>query len=113
MGELIVKPENKRISLEKGETLLSHLQSLGVNINAYCGGKGECGACLVKVEHGMEYLSLITDLEKRFVKKPGYRLACQAKTLREDVEIYVEIPRYAKYKILERGRKKTIPPNEP
>jgi uncharacterized 2Fe-2S/4Fe-4S cluster protein (DUF4445 family) len=111
MGELVVKPENKRIGLEKGETLLSHLQSLGVNINAYCGGKGECGACLVKVEHGMEYLSLMTDLEKGFVKKPGYRLACQAKTLREDVEIYVEIPRYAKYKILERGRKKRIPPN--
>lgn len=47
----------------------------------------------------------MTDEERRFIKVPGYRLACQAKVLREDEDICVEIP---KYKILEKGISKKI-----
>ena len=111
MGHLLVKPENKKAPLEKGKTLLEYMQEMGVNINAFCGGRGECRACLVKVERGIEHLSPLTDLEKEFIRKPDQRLACQARVLREDVEIVVEVPRYAKYKILERGKKQRIPVN--
>lgn len=111
MGWLLVKPDNKRVELRKGESILYHLQVSGVHIHAYCGGKGECGSCLVRVGRGLEYLSPITSLEEHFVREAGQRLACQARLLRDDVEVVVEVPRYARYKILERGRKKPVPPN--
>jgi uncharacterized 2Fe-2S/4Fe-4S cluster protein (DUF4445 family) len=108
VGHLIIKPENKVAPLEKDKTLLAYLQELGVNINAYCGGRGECRACLVKIEAGAEGLNPVTELEKEFIKTPDQRLACQAKTIREDLEIYVKVPKYAKYKILERGKRLKI-----
>lgn len=105
MGWIVVKSHGKRGKLKKGRSLLSHIQKLGVNINASCKGQGKCRGCLVKVE-GEENLNSLTDAEKEAIKSPGYRLACQAVVVKEDRNIYVEVPKYAR--ILERGEKKEI-----
>ena len=110
MGKLVVKPDNKNAPLKKSRTILSYLQELGITINASCGGHGICKGCGVKIS-GNENLSSLTDVEKESIKRPGYRLACQAKILKEDEDIYVEVPIYAKYKILEKGESKKIPLN--
>ena len=45
---------------------------------------GECGTCIVEVLHGMEFLSPVTDKEKKVLsefpeKKTTSRLSCQMK----------------------------------
>ena len=109
MGKIIVKPDNKIARLEKDKTLLFHLQELEVNIHAHCGGRGTCKGCIVKVNN--ENLNPLTEVEKKAIKKTGFRLACQARIANEGEDIYVEIPSYAKFKILERGKLKKIPLN--
>ena len=108
MGWIVVTSHGKKTKLTKGKTLLSHIQELGIHINASCGGQGKCRGCLVKVD-GLESLSPMTEAEKEAIKSPGYRLACQAVVVKEDVDIYVEVPKYAK--ILEKGRRKEVPLN--
>ena len=112
MGKLIVHQYNMAIPLRRGKTLLSHLQEGNINITAFCGGQGSCRSCLVKVDDP-GWLSPITEIERRVLQRPQYRLACQAKILRDDFDIFVEIPQYPKYKILEKSKKLDIPLNPP
>ncbi len=107
MGKLIVKPDNKKGALRIGRTLLSYLQELEIEINASCGGHGICRGCLVKV-YGDGKLSNLTEVERKSIKNEEYRLACQAKIINEDEDIYLEVPKYGKYKILEKGVSKKI-----
>lgn len=107
MGQIMFKAHDKKAALRKGRTILSYIQGLGISINAFCGGRGECKGCLIKVDK-TENLSAMADVERRFIKVPGYRLACQARVLKEDEDIYVEIP---KYNILEKAVSKKIPIN--
>ncbi|MEM4311537.1 MAG: ASKHA domain-containing protein [Nitrososphaerales archaeon] len=102
MGKITFLPEGKVVETVRGKTILSYIQELQIYSRAFCGGRGLCGSCMVKVNDG-EALTLMNDAEKRFIKRQGYRLACQAKILRENIDFTVEIPKYAKYKILERG----------
>ncbi len=108
MGKLIIKPDNKSIELKKGRTILSCLQELEVDIRALCGGRGTCRACVVKV-NDVKNLTPPTKLERKWIKRFGFRLACQTKISNEDGDIIVEVPSYAKYKILEKGISKKIP----
>ncbi|MFH1327698.1 MAG: ASKHA domain-containing protein [Candidatus Bathyarchaeota archaeon] len=110
MGQLVIEPYGKKADLKKGKTLLSYFQDLGINIHAFCGGKGVCRGCLVKVAE-TKNLSAMTKAERESIKRVGYRLACQAEILSEDGDIFVEAPKYAKYKILEKGMFKEIPLN--
>jgi len=107
MGQIIVNPGNKEAALEKGRNLLSYLQEAGVNINASCGGIGICRGCLVNVIDN-ECLNQLTDIEKKSIRLPGERLACQAKIVNENGSVVVEVPTIAKYKILEKGISKKI-----
>ena len=108
MGWMIVTSHGKKVKLTKGKSLLKHIQELGVHINASCGGQGICRGCLVKVD-GTESLSPMTEAEKKAIRSPGYRLACQAIVVRDDLDIYVEVPKYVK--ILEKGKRKEVPLN--
>ena len=43
-------PSGKKLEAEAGENLLSVLRREGIYVPAYCGGKGTCGKCLVRVD---------------------------------------------------------------
>jgi uncharacterized 2Fe-2S/4Fe-4S cluster protein (DUF4445 family) len=64
---------------------------------------------MVRIDEGGEALSPPTEAEGRFTCRPGFRLACQTKIVREDLDIRVEVPRYAKYQVLVRGRRADVP----
>jgi uncharacterized 2Fe-2S/4Fe-4S cluster protein (DUF4445 family) len=70
-------PSNKTVDIEAGTTLLEAAHKGDVYINARCGGKGLCGSCRVKVDHGN------IDFEESPLfdrdKEKGFVLACKAK----------------------------------
>ena len=102
MGEMIILPDGRRRQLEAGRTILSHLQQAGAPVTAHCGGRGECRACAIRVE-GEDLLSPRTETEASVLGDPGMRLACQATVVRADGTLTVELPRYPRYSIVERG----------
>ena len=83
-------PGGKSGPLREGETLLFHLQRLGIPITAGCGGTGECGTCQVQVLSGSVALSPPAQPEKNWYGTTGFRLACQAIVLDENENITVE-----------------------
>jgi len=87
MGYLNVQGYARRAELVKGRSLLEHLRDLGVDINASCGGMGQCKQCLVQVNKS-SMLSPMTDSEREFIRQPGFRLACQAYVVRDDDTVY-------------------------
>ena len=75
---LIFQPGNIAYINKEGESVLDSAKSAGVFCNNFCGGKGTCGKCKVKVEIGE--FNEISKEEKNFLGedeiKEGYRLAC-------------------------------------
>ncbi len=68
-------PDDVRVSVPKGTTVLDAAMEAGVHINAACGGQGTCGRCRVKlisgtVDSAPGGLLAAEDIEK------GFRLAC-------------------------------------
>ena len=106
--ELIVREARKKAELVKGKRILSYLQELSIDINASCGGKGECGQCLVEVESSPGALSAKTEVEHKFIRNERQRLACQAIILKTDEPIYVQVPRRS-FSILDSGKYWEIP----
>jgi len=82
-------PYNRKITVNRGETLIRAAMEAGVHVNASCGGEGVCGKCRVLIESGTvtggesERLSA-ADLEN------GYRLACQA-TVASDLTVRIPV----------------------
>jgi ferredoxin len=86
MGNIKFVKENKEIIAANGANL--RLQAMQNSIDIYktwgkitnCGGAGQCGTCIVEITEGIENLSPLTDVEKKFLKKKpeNYRLACQS-----------------------------------
>ena len=50
--EVTFLPENKRVEVEAGTTLLEAADEAGVYINSLCGGEGICGECRLQVISG-------------------------------------------------------------
>ena len=77
----------KSLKLNLAKIFLEVLQREGIDINAYCGGFGYCGKCLIKILKGN--VAQPTAQEIKHLKEKisqGYRLACQAQII-EDIEI--------------------------
>jgi uncharacterized 2Fe-2S/4Fe-4S cluster protein (DUF4445 family) len=73
-------PDGKRITIEKGNTVLAAAMKGNIDISAICGGKGLCGKCIVELIEGKT--NPPTDHEKRRLGEKiskGFRLACQLK----------------------------------
>lgn len=91
--ELIVQlqPIGRRVESSPGETLLTATQSVGVELQAVCGGVGTCGHCKVRLTEGS--LSAVTSQERELLGPnflaSGHRLACQAIP---ESDVTVEIP---------------------
>jgi ferredoxin len=72
------------------------LQRAEVPIRTVCGGRAQCGQCLIQVLEGTERMSRPRQAEtfrlKALGADPGYRLACQS-YLRGDARIRIVNPR--------------------
>jgi uncharacterized 2Fe-2S/4Fe-4S cluster protein (DUF4445 family) len=110
MGEMIILPGGRRGPLEAGKTILSHLQQAAAPVTAHCGGRGECRACALAVD-GAGLLSPRTEIEESVLADPRLRLACQAVVERTDGTVTVELPRYPRYSIVERGLRPPVLPS--
>jgi uncharacterized 2Fe-2S/4Fe-4S cluster protein (DUF4445 family) len=108
MGEMIILPAGRRRPLETGKTILSHLQQAGAPVTAHCGGRGECRACAIRIDR-QDLLSPKTEIEESVLGDPLMRLACQATVVSTDGTLRVELPRYPRYSIVERGLRPAVP----
>jgi len=75
-----LQPIGRRAEISAGQTLLSAAQSVGVELQAVCGGVGTCGQCKVRLTSGSLSAPTSPETEKLGPERLacGYRLACQA-----------------------------------
>ena len=82
-------PDNKKVSVDRGTTILSAAISAHIHLNAVCGGDGVCGRCKVIVKQGTVHAEptgkISVDERKR-----GMHLACQT-LIESDVEVEVPV----------------------
>ena len=84
--------EYNRIKIESSkENLWEPVKEAYPDIPSYCGGKGRCGKCRVKVLQGEASVSIADKkhLTENEIKE-GFRIACQSSPLSE-CEIEVDI----------------------
>lgn len=100
---VVFTPSGKRGRFPVGTPLLKAAQSLGVDIDSVCGGRGLCGRCQVTVgsgafaKHGItsreEHVSARRATEERYAAKKGMaegrRLSCQAVLLKD---VVIDVP---------------------
>jgi adenylate cyclase len=90
-----VKGRDEPLASSPAVSLLNLLQRSGVPIQTVCGGRAQCGRCLVRVLSGGRNLSPQHEAERRRLEAlkagPDMRLACQSFT-RGDVEIQIINP---------------------
>ncbi len=83
------EPRRTEAVVQVGHSLLEVAQAKGVAINAPCGGRAQCGKCLVRVLVGQ---APVSEGDKRLLsdgmRAEGLRLACQ---LRPRLPVTVEI----------------------
>ncbi len=90
MIKITFLPDKKNIKVNEGTTILEALESIGININTPCGGKGICGKCKILINKGITAATPIEEevLSEEEIKK-GFRLACQTKLFKDTI---IEIP---------------------
>ncbi|MDD1664802.1 MAG: ASKHA domain-containing protein, partial [Methanomicrobiales archaeon] len=71
-------------------------------------GRGECRACAIRIDR-QDLLSPKTEVEVSLLGDPLMRLACQATVVKADGTLRVELPRYPRYSIVERGLRPAVP----
>lgn len=89
--QVIFQPSGRQATAAAGRTLLELAHSLGIKMNAPCGGKGTCGGCRVEIVRGRPEP---TDRERSQLSQEelsrNIRLACQT---RVTSDMTVVIPR--------------------
>lgn len=68
-------PDNNKVSVPEGTSILEAVNNAGVNINNECGGAGICGKCRVKLLSG-KITSHETFILSESDRQAGYILAC-------------------------------------
>jgi len=75
-------PNGRQVQVFPSTTVLEASRIGGIPHASICGGRGRCTTCRVKVEAGMENLSVVGDRERKALQRIGaaadIRLACQA-----------------------------------
>jgi uncharacterized 2Fe-2S/4Fe-4S cluster protein (DUF4445 family) len=82
-------PGGKSIEAPSGAILLDVIHKAGIDLDASCGGEGNCGKCLVRIEAG-KIASDHSELLSASQVVQGFVLACKSKIL--EVPVIVEIP---------------------
>ena len=81
--------EVKEFIVQGGNSLLSGLIENKFDISSSCAGRGTCGYCKVRVEHGGGPILPTEEIfMSRREKQENMRLACQVK-IKNDVEIVI------------------------
>ena len=80
-------PQNVKIKVTEGTTLLEAAAEAGIHINNLCGGDGICGRCKMIVQEGDVSGEVSGKLSREEIKK-GYVLACMT-CVRSDLIINV------------------------
>lgn len=76
MCEVIFFPEQCKVEVEEGTSLLSAASKAGIYIKSSCGGKGTCGACKVTILEGQPLVNGTGTLTQDQIAR-GVRLGCQ------------------------------------
>jgi len=97
------------IAIEEGATLWDHAWKLGVQTSSACGGRGECGKCVIRVDRGSESLARKTRAERDFPLDDEERLACQSRVISSDRDIYVFVKAAGEYTILTESIEGRVP----
>ena len=97
------------IEIEEGATLRDHTSKLGIQIPSACGGRGQCGKCVVRVDRGLESLAGKTQAERDTSLAEQERLACQARVISDDRDIYVFVKATGEYTILTESIEGRVP----
>jgi len=97
------------IEIEEGTTLWDHAWRLGIQIYRVCGGRGQCGKCIVRVDRGLESLAERTEAERDFSLAGDERLACQARVIADDQDIHVFVKAAGEYTILTESTEGPVP----
>lgn len=92
--EVVFLPDNKRVKVRPGTTLLNASRSAKVNIRTRCGGLAACLMCKVKVDNqdGLESPNNNERLKLGSLLDEHIRLSCQAKVCGEVTVIIPEDP---------------------
>jgi Na+-transporting NADH:ubiquinone oxidoreductase subunit F len=81
--------EKQEFIVQGGNSLLSALIENRIDISSSCAGRGPCGYCKVRVEHGGGPILPTEEIfMSRREKKESMRLACQVK-IKNDIEIVI------------------------
>ncbi|MCG3181907.1 MAG: Na(+)-translocating NADH-quinone reductase subunit F [Phycisphaerae bacterium] len=94
MPTVTFMPSGRSASVPAGTELTDAAQAAGVLIEAACGGKGTCGACIVRVASGQVDSDSIGSLT-RTAAAEGHVLACRSRVGERDVTI--EVPEQLGY----------------
>jgi len=90
-----VKGRSAAISSNPAISLLNLLQRNGIPIETICGGRAQCGRCLVRILRGAETMNKKNQVEidrlAALNAKEDMRLACQSYT-HGDIEIEIMNP---------------------
>ena len=97
------------IEIEEGTTLWDHASKLGIQIHSVCGGHGQCGKCVIRVDRGLESLAERTQAERDFSLAEDERLACQAKVIAGSRDIHVFVKAAGEYAILTESTEGHVP----
>lgn len=90
MIKITFLPDKKNIKVNKGTTILEALESVEININVPCGGKGICGKCKILIsEHGAKKVELETLLHQSDYISLHYPLNKSTKYLIDFKEIEI------------------------
>jgi len=95
--EVLINGQLINIEQNNYKNILEALHENGIFINAYCGGRGMCGKCLVKFEENIpspskRELALIPDKKLR----EGFRLACLHKPIKAKLKVTISQPTFAR-----------------
>jgi ferredoxin len=90
-----VKGRDEVIPSSPAISLLNHLQRNGIPIETICGGRAQCGRCLIRILKGTEMMNKKNQIEIARLAAldagQDMRLACQSYT-RGDIEIEIMNP---------------------
>ncbi|MEM1347218.1 MAG: 2Fe-2S iron-sulfur cluster-binding protein [Myxococcota bacterium] len=92
MKTVSLVPVNRSPVIHTNQRVLDALLAEDLDVLMACGGRGRCATCHVHIEAGSECLSPPTEREIRTLRRLSgagscSRLACQARVLREGVQV--------------------------
>jgi len=77
------QPSGLFVLAQPGQSLFELARAAGVPVSTACVGKGTCGLCRVKVRHGEDLLTPLTDADRKHLGNVYFltktRLSCQAR----------------------------------